>query len=94
MHDYRSHTCNELRADHVGQTARLSGWVHRKREHANALFIDLRDHYGLTQVVVYPTADFYETAKRVPSESVITVTGDVIARDADATNDEIATGDV
>lgn len=94
MHDYRSHTCNELRADHVGQTARLSGWVHRKREHANALFIDLRDHYGLTQVVVYPTADFYETAKRVTSESVITVTGDVLARDADATNPEIETGDI
>lgn len=94
MHDYRSHTCNELRSDHVGQTARVSGWVHRKREHANALFIDLRDHYGLTQIVVYPTADFYETAKRVSSESVITVTGEVLARDADATNAEIATGDI
>jgi len=94
MHDFRSHTCNDLRADHVGQTARLSGWVHRKREHANALFIDLRDHYGLTQVVVYPNVDFYEAAKRVPAESVITVTGEVLARDADAKNGEIATGDI
>lgn len=94
MHDFRSHTCNDLRADHVGQTARLSGWVHRKREHANALFIDLRDHYGLTQVVVYPNVDFYEAAKRVPAESVITVTGEVLARDADAKNAEIATGDI
>ncbi|MGB3455944.1 MAG: OB-fold nucleic acid binding domain-containing protein, partial [Litorimonas sp.] len=94
MHDYRSHTCNELRAKHVGETARLSGWVHRKREHANALFIDLRDHYGITQVVVYPSADFYETAKRVPSESVITVTGEVLARDDEAKNPEIATGDI
>ncbi len=94
MHDFRSHTCNDLRADHVGETARLSGWVHRKREHANALFIDLRDHYGLTQVVVYPNVDFYEAAKRVPAESVITVTGEVLARDADAKNAEIATGDI
>nr|WP_284369919.1 aspartate--tRNA ligase [Algimonas porphyrae] len=94
MHDYRSHTCNALRSDHVGLTARLSGWVHRKREHANALFIDLRDHYGITQVIVHADADFYETAKRVPSESVITVTGTVVARDADAQNDKLATGDI
>jgi len=60
MHAYRTHTCAELRAANVGETVRLSGWVHRKREHANALFIDLRDHYGVSQVVVYPNADFYE----------------------------------
>ena len=94
MHDYRTHKCNELRAADVGSQARLSGWVHRKREHANALFIDLRDHYGITQVVVYPNVDFYETAKRVSAESVITVTGEVLARDADAKNPEIETGDV
>ncbi len=94
MHEFRSHTCNALRASDVGNTARLSGWVHRKREHANALFIDLRDHYGLTQVVVYPNVDFYEAAKRVPSESVITVTGEVLARDAEAVNAEIATGEI
>ncbi len=94
MHDFRSHTCNDLRADHVGETARLSGWVHRKREHANVLFIDLRDHYGLTQVVVYPNVDFYEAAKRVPAESVITVTGEVLVRDAEVKNAEIATGDI
>ena len=94
MHDFRSHTCNDLRADHVGETARLSGWVHRKREHANVLFIDLRDHYGLTQVVVYPNVDFYEAAKRVPAESVITVTGEVLVRDTEVKNAEIATGDI
>ncbi|WP_298918618.1 aspartate--tRNA ligase [uncultured Algimonas sp.] len=94
MHEFRSHTCNELRSDDVGETARLSGWVHRKREHANALFIDLRDHYGITQIVVYPNVEFYDAAKRVPAESVITVTGEVLARDADAKNPEIATGDI
>jgi len=94
MHAYRSHTCGELRADHVGQTVKLSGWVHRKREHANALFIDLRDHYGISQVVVYPVAEFYEAAKRCPSESVITVTGELLARDAEAVNAEIPTGSV
>ena len=94
MHAYRSHTCGELRKSHVGETVRLSGWVHRKREHANALFIDLRDHYGISQVVVYPTADFYEDLKRCPSESVITVTGELLGRDAEAINAEIPTGEV
>lgn len=94
MHAFRSHTCGELRATHGGETVKLSGWIHRKREHANALFIDLRDHYGITQVVVYPVADFYETAKRCPSESVITVTGEVLARDKEAVNSEIPTGDI
>ena len=94
MHAYRTHNCNELRGEHVGQTVRLSGWVHRKREHSNALFIDLRDHYGISQVVVYPTAEFYEAAKRCPSESVITVTGELLARDADAVNKELPTGAV
>ena len=73
MHAYRSHTCGQLRKSNVGETVRLSGWVHRKREHANALFIDLRDHYGISQVVVYPVAEFYEAAKRCPSESVLSL---------------------
>ena len=94
MHAYRSHTCGQLRKSHVGETVKLSGWVHRKREHANALFIDLRDHYGISQVVVYPNASFYEDAKRCPSESVITVTGELLARDGEAVNAEIPTGEV
>jgi len=94
MHAYRTHTCGQLRKSNVGETVRLSGWVHRKREHANALFIDLRDHYGISQVVVYPVADFYEAAKRCPSESVITVTGELLARDNEAVNAEIETGEV
>ena len=68
MHAYRTHNCGELRAEHVGQTVKLSGWLHRRREHAGALFIDLRDHYGLTQIVVYPNASFYEEAKRASAE--------------------------
>lgn len=94
MHAFRSHTCGQLRGADAGNTVRLSGWIHRKREHANALFIDLRDHYGITQVVVYPVADFYETAKRAPAESVITVTGEVLSRDSEAVNKEIDTGEV
>ncbi len=94
MHAFRSHTCGQLRGADAGNTVRLSGWIHRKREHANALFIDLRDHYGITQVVVYPVADFYETAKRAPAESVITVTGEVLSRDGEAVNKEIDTGEV
>ena len=94
MHAFRTHTCAQLRKSDVGETAKLSGWVHRKREHANALFIDLRDHYGISQVVVYPNEAFYETAKRCPSESVITVTGEVLARDAEAVNSELDTGEI
>jgi len=94
MHAYRTHTCGELRVENVGETVKLSGWVHRKREHANALFIDLRDHYGISQVVVYPTADFYESAKRCTAESVMTVTGELLRRDAEAVNAEIPTGDI
>ncbi|NNE56472.1 MAG: aspartate--tRNA ligase [Hellea sp.] len=94
MHAFRTHTCGELRGTDAGKIVRLSGWVHRKREHANALFIDLRDHYGISQVVVYPVADFYEAAKRCTSESVITVTGEVLARDKEAINNEIDTGEI
>ena len=94
MHAFRTHTCAQLRSSDVGETAKLSGWVHRKREHANALFIDLRDHYGISQVVVYPNEEFYESAKRCPSESVITVTGEVLARDAEAVNAELDTGEI
>ncbi len=94
MHAFRTHTCGELRAEHVGETVKLSGWIHRKREHANALFVDLRDHYGITQVVVYPVAEFYESVKRCPAESVITVSGELLKRDAEAINSEIVTGEV
>lgn len=79
MHAYRTHTCAELRKDHVGQTVRISGWIHRKRDHGGLLFIDLRDHYGLTQVVLEPESEHFATLERLRVESVITVTGEVIA---------------
>ena len=94
MHAYRTHTCGEICLEDVDKTVRLSGWVHRKREHANALFIDLRDHYGISQVVVYPTSNFYEDLKRCTSESVVTITGKLLRRDQDAINSEIPTGEV
>ncbi len=70
MHSYRSHTCGELRAAHVGQTVRLSGWVHRKRDHGNLLFIDLRDHYGITQGVVDTCSPLFKQIEGVRPESV------------------------
>ncbi len=94
MHAFRTHTCGELRKSDVGETVKLSGWLHRRREHANALFIDLRDHYGVTQVVIYPNAEFFELAKRATAESVLTIEGEVIARDADQVNPELGTGEI
>jgi len=93
MHGYRSHTCGELTKAQVGETVRLSGWVHRKRDHGGLLFIDLRDHYGVTQIVFDP--DFkgpFEQAERVRAESVITVEGPVIARSDETVNENLVTG--
>src|SRR5687768_14484459 len=91
---YRTHTCGQLRPEHVGQQARLSGWVQRKRDHGNLLFIDLRDHYGVTQVVLDVSSPVFKTAETVRSESVITVTGKVVAREAATVNPRLATGAV
>src|SRR5678815_5068100 len=91
---YRTHTCGQLRPEHVGQQARLSGWVQRKRDHGNLLFIDLRDHYGVTQVVVDVSSPVFKTAEEVRNESVITVTGKVVARDKATVNPRLATGEV
>ena len=92
MHPYRTHTCGELRAEHAGQTARLSGWIHRKRDHGNLLFIDLRDHYGITQCVVDASSPVFNVAEGLRLESVITVTGKVVARSAETINDKLPTG--
>jgi aspartyl-tRNA synthetase len=94
MHIYRSHTCNDLRASHAGETARLSGWVYRKRDHGGILFIDLRDHYGVTQIVVHPSRSFFEELSRLHLESVITVTGTVTLREATTINPDMPTGEV
>ena len=92
MHPYRTHNCAELRAQHVGSEVRLSGWVHRKRDHGNLLFVDLRDHYGITQIVTDVDAPAFKAIEGVRAESVITVTGDVVARAQDAVNPNLATG--
>jgi len=94
MHPYRTHTCGELRPEHVGQTVRLSGWVHRKRDHGQLLFIDLRDHHGLTQIVFQPEHAFFALAESARLESVLTVTGRVVARSPETVNPELPTGEV
>ncbi|MEO1708412.1 MAG: aspartate--tRNA ligase [Pseudomonadota bacterium] len=94
MHAYRSHTCGDLRAADVDASVRLSGWVHRKRDHGGLLFIDLRDHYGLTQLVVEPEASFFGEVERVRQESVIRVEGTVVARDAEAINPNLPSGEI
>ncbi|PHQ67414.1 MAG: aspartate--tRNA ligase [Robiginitomaculum sp.] len=94
MHAFRSHNCNELRADQVGETVRLSGWVHRKRDHGGLMFIDLRDHFGLTQCVIEPENQHFAVLERLRVESVITVTGKVVDRLADAKNKNLPTGDI
>ncbi len=92
MHAYRSHTCGQLRPDHAGQEIRLSGWVHRVRDHGGVLFIDLRDHYGVTQVVADPDSPAFKAAEKVRSEWVIRVDGKVRPRPAGTENRDLPTG--
>jgi aspartyl-tRNA synthetase len=92
MHTYRTHTCGQLRDTDAGQTVRLSGWVMRKRDHGNLLFVDLRDHYGVTQCVIDTEHAAFKAVEAVRLESVITVTGKVVTRDAETINDKLPTG--
>jgi aspartyl-tRNA synthetase len=94
MHAYRTHTCGQLRSDNSGQTVRLSGWVHRKRDHGNLLFVDLRDHYGLTQCVLDVSSPIFQVLEKARPESVVTVTGKVVNRTADTINPKLATGEI
>ncbi|GAB3458029.1 aspartate--tRNA ligase [Insolitispirillum peregrinum] len=94
MHAYRTHTCGQLRKENVDAEVRLSGWVHSKRDHGNLLFIDLRDHYGITQVVVDVSSDVFKVLEGLRPESVITVTGKVIARTAETVNPKLPTGEI
>src|SRR5215472_3635441 len=94
MHAYRTHTCGQLRLADSGKTVRLSGWVHRKRDHGKLLFIDLRDHYGVTQCVIDQSSPVFAKAEAVRLESVITLTGEVAARTDDTVNKELATGEI
>jgi aspartyl-tRNA synthetase len=92
MHAYRTHTCGALRIGDAGQTVRVSGWVHRKRDHGQLLFIDLRDHYGITQVVADSSSPVFKQFETLRLESVITVTGTVVARSAETVNAQLPTG--
>ncbi len=92
MHRYRSHTCGALRESHIGEQVRLSGWCHRIRDHGGVLFIDLRDHYGLTQVVADPDSPAFKTAEKLRSEWVVRIDGKVRRRPAGTDNAELATG--
>ncbi|HEY4274371.1 MAG TPA: aspartate--tRNA ligase [Rhizomicrobium sp.] len=94
MHAYRTHTCGQLRKSDVGQTVRLSGWVHRRRDHGGLIFIDLRDHYGITQCVIEPDGKVFPTVDTARSEWVLTLTGQVVARSAETANKDLATGEV
>ena len=94
MHAYRTHTCADLRASDVGSTVRLSGWIHRKRDHGGVFFIDLRDHYGLTQVVAAAGSEALKILDGLRAESVVTITGQVVAREGGAVNPKLATGEI
>ncbi|MGH1457525.1 MAG: aspartate--tRNA ligase [Paracoccaceae bacterium] len=94
MHAYRSHTCAELNKSHVGETVRLSGWVHRVRDHGGLLFIDLRDHYGITQVMADPDSPVFAQIEKVRSEWCIRIDGNVMARDESLVNSKIPTGEI
>jgi aspartyl-tRNA synthetase len=94
MHAYRTHNCAQLRSAQVGETVRLSGWIHRKRDHGGVLFVDLRDHYGLTQVVAKAGSEPLRILDGLRAESVVTVTGKVVARGTEAINPNLATGEI
>jgi aspartyl-tRNA synthetase len=94
MHAYRTHTCAALRASDVGATVRLSGWIHRKRDHGGVLFVDLRDHHGLTQIVARAGSEALTILDGLRVESVVTITGQVVGREGGAINAKLATGDV
>ncbi|MDP9163669.1 MAG: aspartate--tRNA ligase [Pseudomonadota bacterium] len=94
MHAYRTHTCAALRASDVGATVRLSGWIHRKRDHGGVLFVDLRDHHGLTQIVARAGSEALTILDGLRVESVVTITGQVVGREGGAINAKLATGDI
>src|SRR6476660_9952243 len=94
MHAYRSHNCAQLRLSDVGETVRLSGWVHRKRDHGHLLFVDLRDHYGITQIVTDTDSAAFKVLDRIRVESVVTVEGEIVARSKETVNSNLPTGEI
>lgn len=94
MHAYRSHTCAQLSAENVGETVRLSGWMHRKRDHGGVLFVDLRDHYGMTQIVADEDSPALPVLEKLRAESVVTIDGEVKARTPETVNSDLPTGEI
>ena len=94
MHRFRTHTCGALRPSDVGSTVRLSGWIHRVRDHGHLVFVDLRDHYGITQCVAESGEPLFDAATALKPETVVTVTGPVVTRDDETVNPKIPTGEV
>jgi aspartyl-tRNA synthetase len=94
MHAYRSHTCGQLRSEHKGQPVKLSGWMHRKRDHGGLMFFDLRDHYGLTQCVVSTDSPVFAELEKIRLENVIMVEGEVVSRLEGTANKDLPTGDI
>jgi aspartyl-tRNA synthetase len=94
MHQYRSHTCGELRGSHKGETVKISGWIHRKRDHGGLLFFDLRDHYGLTQCVVNSDNPVFKDIDGLRLENVVCITGEVVLRTPETANKHLATGEI
>jgi aspartyl-tRNA synthetase len=94
MHRYRTHSCGALRADNAGQEARIAGWIHRKRDHGNLLFVDLRDQHGITQCVADTSSPVFKVLEAARPESVISVTGKVVPRSAETVNDKLPTGHI
>ena len=94
MHKYRSHTCSQLNTQDAGKKVKLSGWIHRKRDHGNLLFFDLRDHYGLTQCVIQNNSNFFKEVEKIKPESVVCVSGEVVKRSKDTINKDLLTGEI
>ena len=94
LHCYRTHTCGQLTLEDAGKSVRISGWVHRKRDHGNLVFIDVRDHYGITQCVIDSDSPCFQTAESLRNESVITIDGEVAERTADTVNTKMTTGSI
>ena len=94
MNKYRSHNCNELRKEMVGETISLSGWINKKRDHGNLLFIDLRDNFGITQCIIDKDNSNFKKLEKTQLETVIKIDGKVINRTKDTINNEIDTGDI
>ena len=92
MNKFRSHNCSELNEKNIGQKVKLSGWIHRKRDHGNLLFLDIRDHFGLTQCVIENKDKNFKILEKLKPESVVLIQGDVAKRSLDTQNRELKTG--